>query len=145
MFLGRSLNTDSNFIGLNDGSVIMARAMVRVVPKIRWDRARLQRGSDIPVALARANTEDVEELIGPHRSPSDHRDDGRDEAGEPDRIQKRVPMLIASAPSASAAIRLRPSAIPPLAMIGVSGSASTVAGNSTTRPTSSSSRRWRGA
>ncbi len=50
---------------------------------------------------------------------------------------KRVPMLIPSAPSASAATRLRPSAMPPEAMTGIF-TASTVAGSRTTRPMSSS-------
>ena len=36
VFLGRSLSSDQNFIGLHSGDVICARAMVRVVPNIRW-------------------------------------------------------------------------------------------------------------
>ena len=51
---------------------------------------------------------------------------------------KRVPMLTPSAPSIRAAARLRPSAMPPEAITGVSPSASTVAGSKTIRPTSSS-------
>ena len=36
MCLGRSLRSDQNFIGLNSGDVICARAMVRVVLNLRW-------------------------------------------------------------------------------------------------------------
>src|SRR5579859_1213619 len=51
--------------------------------------------------------------------------------------RKRVLMLMASAPRASAATRLRPSAMPPEAITGTS-TASTVAGSSTISPMSSS-------
>ena len=34
-FLGRATNSDQNYIGLNDGTVTCARAMVRLVHSIR--------------------------------------------------------------------------------------------------------------
>ena len=41
VFLGRSMNTDYNYVGLSDGTVVCARAMVRVIPSKRWDVKRL--------------------------------------------------------------------------------------------------------
>ena len=35
-FLGRASNCDQNFIGLSDGTIATARAIVRLVPSLRW-------------------------------------------------------------------------------------------------------------
>ena len=36
VFLGKSMNSDQNFIGMQDGSVTTSRAMVRLIPSARW-------------------------------------------------------------------------------------------------------------
>ena len=36
VFLGRSLSSDQNYVALSNGDVVCARAIVRVVPNIRW-------------------------------------------------------------------------------------------------------------
>ena len=38
VFLGRSISSDQNFIGLPNGRVIRARAIVRLVPEARWKK-----------------------------------------------------------------------------------------------------------
>ena len=40
-FLGRAWNTDANYIGLSDGTVTTASAMVRVPESERWSADRL--------------------------------------------------------------------------------------------------------
>ena len=42
IFLGRSMHSDQNFVGLMDGSVTTARAMVRLVPSARWSMKWVQ-------------------------------------------------------------------------------------------------------
>ena len=41
VFLGRALGSDQNKIGLPNGDVVRARAMVRLVPEARWSSERL--------------------------------------------------------------------------------------------------------
>ena len=49
IFLGRSLSSDQNFIGLNSGDVTCARAMVRVVPNIRYSSDRISKIVEVAV------------------------------------------------------------------------------------------------
>ena len=42
VFFVRTLASDQNYVGLHDGSVTRARALVRTVPCIRWDFGRVQ-------------------------------------------------------------------------------------------------------
>ena len=51
VFLSRSWMSDQNYIGLMDGSITTARAMVRVVETSRWDQRRLRRVSGTPIDL----------------------------------------------------------------------------------------------
>ena len=43
VFLGRSMNSDQNFVGLASGQVTRARGMVRLIEGKRWSRERRQR------------------------------------------------------------------------------------------------------
>ena len=36
VFLGRAWNSDQNYVGLLDGTVVRARALHRVIPSLRW-------------------------------------------------------------------------------------------------------------
>ena len=77
IFVGRSWNSDQNYVALMDGSITRARAMVRVVPSRRWDLPRLQRVSGTLCDLAATcNLGDVEALPDPHRGPVQLPDDG---------------------------------------------------------------------
>ena len=49
IFLGRSWTSDQDYIGLLDGSITTARAMVRVVEASRWDARRLQKIAGTPM------------------------------------------------------------------------------------------------
>ena len=66
VFLGRAMNADQNDIGLADGSVTQARAMVRLIPGVRWDVARVERIAGTPTALSTQALDTVEEALEPH-------------------------------------------------------------------------------
>ena len=51
MFLVRSWNTDANVVGLSDGTVVSARAMVRVAESERWNADRLLAITGTPMAV----------------------------------------------------------------------------------------------
>ena len=66
LFLGRSMNSDQNFIGLPDGSVTCARAMVRLVPKKRWDMAQLGNLTAMPMDYKTKHLDIIEQGPEPH-------------------------------------------------------------------------------
>ena len=41
VFLGRSASSDQNYVGLLNGSVVRARAIVRLIPEARWDARKV--------------------------------------------------------------------------------------------------------
>ena len=92
VFLGRSFNTESSFIGLIDGAVLMARAMVRVVPSRRWDAERLLKVSVTPIHLSAATCDDIEHAVDPHRGPAGLRQDDSDQE-DFEAFSRRVPIL----------------------------------------------------
>ena len=63
--LGRALHSDSNFIGLNDGSIVTARAMVRVIPQNRWCVQRMHAIAGVP-GVHRAAFDSIEAEPEPH-------------------------------------------------------------------------------
>ena len=68
-FLGRSLSSDQNFMATNTGDVLCARAIVRVVPNIRWDSDRVSQIRMSPMDF-RMNTMDrIEEETDPQTHP----------------------------------------------------------------------------
>ena len=71
IFLGRSMNSDQNFIGLPDGSVTGARAMVRLVPKKRWDTERTGNISATPMDFKTRNLDIIEQGPEPHAHSSE--------------------------------------------------------------------------
>ena len=64
-FLGRAMHTDANWVGLRDGSVVTARAIVRVVPRNRWSIDRINAIAGVPGA-PRAPFDAVEAEPEPH-------------------------------------------------------------------------------
>ena len=80
IFLGRALHTDANFIGLLDGSVVTARAMVRVVPRNRWNVDRINRLTAIP-GNHKATFDSIEAEAEPHNfAPAEVADDSEEHA-----------------------------------------------------------------
>ena len=93
VFLGLSWNTDANFLGLMDGTVVRARAMVRVIPSQRWDVERLRRVTGTPMSLNTAIFDSVEDATDPHRGPAGHRQDDADRE-DLDVLSRCAPILL---------------------------------------------------
>ena len=72
------MNADQNYIGLADGSVTQARAMVRLIPNVRWDIDRVERIAGTPTELFTLSLDAVEEAMEPHDhiKPADENNDG---------------------------------------------------------------------
>ena len=57
IFLGRALGSDQNYIGVNSGEVVCARAIVRVVPNARWSYERISKVGCISMLSGFGNLE----------------------------------------------------------------------------------------
>ena len=68
-FVGRSWNSDQNFVALPDGSVVRARAMVRLVHSKRWQLPRLECIKTTPDMNTTATTDPIESTEQPQREP----------------------------------------------------------------------------
>ena len=69
IFLGRSLSSDQNFIGLGSGDVICARAIVRVVPQLRWSHEMVSKITTTPLTFKANALDRIEEHAEPHVHP----------------------------------------------------------------------------
>ena len=69
IFLGRSLSSDQNFVGLNTGEVVCARAIVRVVEGIRWAPDRIANIQMSPMAFKPGSMDRIEEDPEPQTHP----------------------------------------------------------------------------
>ena len=71
VFLGRAWHSDSNYIGLADGSVTTARAMARRTADVRWQRERVLRVTGTPIGLHALYEADdaVQSGPSPHLAP----------------------------------------------------------------------------
>ena len=49
VFLGRASNCDQNYIGLANGSIVTARAIVRLVPSLRWSSEKVGLVNGVPM------------------------------------------------------------------------------------------------
>ena len=76
IFLGRSLSSDQNFIGLHNGEVVCARAIVRVVPGIRWAPDRISNISTSPLTFKHGSMDRIEEDPEPQAHPDPNVDSG---------------------------------------------------------------------
>ena len=84
IFLGRSMASDQNFVGLTSGEVVCARAIVRLVPSIRWDADKVGIIHVTPFDYKSRHQDVIEEDHDPHSHPEPKPDD--DAIG----IQRRV-------------------------------------------------------
>ena len=69
IFLGRSLSSDQNFVGLGSGEVICARAIVRVVPQHRWSHELISKISTTPLTFRSGALDRIEESADPSAHP----------------------------------------------------------------------------
>ena len=69
IFLGRSMSSDQNFIGLANGDVVCARAIVRLVPSVRWDMSRIAAITVSPFEFKSKNQDLIETDAEPHTHP----------------------------------------------------------------------------
>ena len=74
VFLGRSLSSDQNYIGLNSGEVVCARAMVRVVSSIRWSADMISKIHISPLTFKTGTMDKIEEHVDPHTHPDPNPD-----------------------------------------------------------------------
>ena len=79
------MNSDQNHIGISNGSVVQARAMVRLVPSARWDYDRISKIQGIPTMEKVRAADHIEEEIEPHKNLDDDLADV-DEQGLPRRL-----------------------------------------------------------
>ena len=69
IFLGRSLSSDQNFIGLSSGDVVCARAIVRVVPEMRWSPDAIEKIRATPLTFRSGTLDVIEESTDPNAHP----------------------------------------------------------------------------
>ena len=74
-FIGRSINSDQNFVATLSGDVVRARAIIRVVPSVRWDADAI---SQLHVTPTREQT-DFQDLIEQSHQPHLREQDARAE------------------------------------------------------------------
>ena len=66
VFLGRSMSSDQNFVGLASGDVVCARAIVRLVPEVRWDAEKVSAIRITPFEFKTRAQDVIEEDPDPH-------------------------------------------------------------------------------
>ena len=69
VFLGRSISSDQNFIGLPNGNVVRARAIVRLVPEARWRAEFVMKIAVTPLQECPKTFDDIETRDAPHDHP----------------------------------------------------------------------------
>ena len=81
VFLGCACGSDQNYVGRPDGTVVRARALVRVVPSKRWQPVRLARITNTPSTESTASIDQIEEGEAPHAAEPSPQDEpmSRDE------------------------------------------------------------------
>ena len=67
--MGRSISSDQNFAGLPDGDVICARAIVRLVPSVRWNMDIIAAIKVNPLEFRAGHMDSIEEDPDPHAHP----------------------------------------------------------------------------
>ena len=88
-FLGRSHSCDQNYVGLNSGDVTCARAIVRVVPEMRWAHDAVSKISTTPLTIKAGALDKTEESTEPHSHP-----EPAAEAAEANRQLQRLSVLM---------------------------------------------------
>ena len=88
IFLGRSMNSDQNYIGLIDGSVTCARAMVRLVHKKRWDTDHVGNISALPMDFKTRQLDIIEQGSEPHAHETTEDDQKEDDSMPPSKTRR---------------------------------------------------------
>ena len=88
VFLGRSLSSDQNYVALSNGDVVCARAIVRVVPNIRWSAELVSKVNTTPLQFKTGTLDKIEETTKPHMHP-----DPEAEASDAARQARRLRIL----------------------------------------------------
>ena len=88
IFLGRSLSSDQNYIGLSSGEVVCARAIVRVVPEMRWSHEAISKISATPLTFKAGSMDKIEESTDPHAHPEPEPVDENQDVGRQSRRLK---------------------------------------------------------
>lgn len=65
IFLGRSLNSDQNFVGVPGGDVVRARAFIRLDPSARWDTSKLLGVKTTPLTESTRHFDKIEATSKP--------------------------------------------------------------------------------
>ena len=78
-FLGSSKSTNTNYIGVPNGSATTARALFRVPESGRWDAPEPLAIAGTQMALKTINFDKVEESSDPHRGQAGRRHNGPDD------------------------------------------------------------------
>ena len=91
IFLGRSMASDQNFVGLASGGLVCARAIVRLVPSIRWDADKEGIIHVTPFHYKSRHHDVIEENPDPHSHTGPKPED------DATNISKRIKILQASA------------------------------------------------
>ena len=77
--------SDQNFVGLANGAVVRARAIVRLVPEARWPSSKILSSTTTPMTERTRMMDNIETMHDPHaHSPSD-REPGEPTEGPPKR------------------------------------------------------------
>ena len=74
VFLGRASNCDQNYVGLANGSIVAARAIVRLVPSLRWSMDKVGAVSGVPMDFKTKDYDIIEEEASPHTHPEENED-----------------------------------------------------------------------
>ena len=69
VFLGRASNCDQNYIGLANGSIVTARAIVRLAPSLRWSNEKVGLVTGVPMDFKTKDFDVIEEDAAPHNHP----------------------------------------------------------------------------
>lgn len=87
VFIGRSMSNDQNFVGLANGEVVCARAIVRLVPEVRWDGDKVTAIRITPFEFKTRHQDAIEEDPEPHAHPDPRPSDAES------RIPKRLKLF----------------------------------------------------
>ena len=82
MFLGKSMNSYQNYIGLSDGSVTCARAMVRMVHRKSWDTDKIGNITALPMDYKTKHRDIIEQGPEPHAHASTEENPVDDESSQ---------------------------------------------------------------
>ena len=67
--MGRSMASDQNFVGLANGDVVCAMAIVRLIPETKWDADRIAAIRTTPFEFKTKAQDIIEEDPDPHAHP----------------------------------------------------------------------------